>query len=508
MTHRFGISGRALAAGLVGVAAIGAFAFGPQVVMQSDAQPISVEAPRGAPMSFADLIERVSPAVVSVNVVSEREIGGAGELEEFFERFRGAPGLEEFLERRREEGEEEEPRTREARALGSGFFISADGLVVTNNHVVEDATEIEIVLDDGRELEAELVGTDRQTDLAVLRVKEPGTYRYVEFEKDVALRKGDWVVALGNPFGLGGTATAGIVSAFGRELGPDSPYTDFMQIDASINRGNSGGPTFDLNGRVIGVNTAIFSPTGGSVGIGFAIPADLASQITDQLIQNGRVSRGWLGVSIQDLTDDMAEAQGLDDANGAIVAELVEGSPALAAGIQRGDIITSVNGKPVTDATGLTRIVGGLLAGSRNDFSILRDGKRQTVRVTVAERPEDPLSLPNADDAPEPAGPDASESPLGVSLVPLDEDARAELDLRDSEMGLLITDLSRSSPLNEAGLREGMAILEVNGKSVSTAEQFEAAISEAKAAGRDKVLIAVRAGSVTGFNTLDLSELD
>ncbi|MEL6472874.1 MAG: Do family serine endopeptidase [Pseudomonadota bacterium] len=506
MVKNIGKSGTLAAGAVVSVAAIAAFAFGPQAFSTSNAQAIAVEAPRGAPISFADLIEQVSPAVVSVNVVSEREIGGVGELEEFFERFRGAPGLEEFLERRREERGDEEPRTREARSLGSGFFISADGLIVTNNHVVQGATEIEVVLEDGRELEAELVGTDRQTDLAVLRVTEPGTFPHVEFSTEARLRKGDWVVALGNPFGLGGTATAGIVSAFGRELGPDSPYTDFLQIDASINRGNSGGPTFDLKGRVIGVNTAIFSPTGGSVGIGFAIPADLAIQVTEQLIENGRVSRGWLGVSIQDLTDDMAEAQGLSSSDGAIVAELVEGSPALKAGIRRGDIVVELNGAKIADATGLTRAVGSLLVGSENRFIVLRDGQRRTINVTVAERPDDPLSLPTSDDATQSLEGELADSSLGVSLAPLDDETRQSLGLKIDEPGVVIAELLSTSPLYDAGLRQGMAILEVNGQSVNSADAFENAVEAAKDAGREKVLIAVRAGTVTGFRTLDLAE--
>lgn len=505
MSKSFGLSGRVLAGALMATAAVGALTFGPQAFQRSDAQAISIEAPRGAPISFADLIEQVSPAVVSVNVVSEREISGLSDFEEFMERFRGAPGFEEFLERRREEqGENPEPRTREARSLGSGFFISADGLVVTNNHVVADATQIEVVLADGRELEAELVGTDRQTDLAVLRVTESGSYPHVDFAEEMNLRKGDWVVALGNPFGLGGTATAGIVSAFGRELGPDSPYTDFLQIDASINRGNSGGPTFDLNGRVVGVNTAIFSPTGGSVGIGFAIPSDLAIQITDQLIENGRVSRGWLGVSIQDLTDDMAEAQGLPNSDGAIVAEIVEGSPALGAGLKRGDIIVELNGDEVSDSTSLTRAVGSLLAGSRNTFVVLREGERRTFTVTVAERPDDPLSLPTSDDVEESSA-NAADNELGVSLAPLDEEARDSLGLKPSENGVLIDDLSSSSPLSDAGLREGMAILEVNGRSVSTEAEFIAAVDAARNDGKEKILLAIRANGVTGFRTIDVA---
>ena len=388
----FGISRQALVAALFGAAVVGTISVAPKVFSpEAGAQPISIEAPHGAPLSFADLIEQVEPAVVSVNVVTEREVGRLADMEQFFEQFRGMPGLDEFLEeRRQEEEDQDEPRTQEGRSLGSGFFISQDGYIVTNNHVVEGATEIEVVLKDGSELEAELVGTDPQTDLAVLRVKDKGTYPFVHFGTAQTMRKGDWVVALGNPFGLGDTATAGILSADGREIGPDSPYTDFLQIDASINRGNSGGPTFDLNGNVIGVNTAIFSPTGGSVGIGFAIPAELASEVTKSLIKDGKVSRGWLGVTIQDVTDDMAEAQGLAEVRGAIIADVNDESPARKAGLKRGDVILSVNGRDTTDATSVTRMVGKLLAGSKNEFTVLRDGKRQKISVTVGERPVDP----------------------------------------------------------------------------------------------------------------------
>jgi len=307
---KLGISRQALVAALFGAAAVGTLSIAPQILSpEAGAQPIAIQAPPGAPMSFADLIERVEPAVVSVNVVSERKVNDDADMQQFFEQFRGLPGLDEFLEQRRQQEEEgdKEPETQEARSLGSGFIISQDGYIVTNNHVVQDAVQIEIVTKDGKTYDAELVGTDPDTDLAVIRIKEKGKYPYVRFGNSHNLRKGDWVVALGNPFGFSGTATAGILSADGRELGNDSPYTDFLQIDAAINRGNSGGPTFDLKGNVVGVNTQILSPTGGSVGIGFAIPAELAQEVTQAIIKNGHVSRGWLGVSFIPLDDRSEE---------------------------------------------------------------------------------------------------------------------------------------------------------------------------------------------------------
>ncbi|WP_084398389.1 Do family serine endopeptidase [Henriciella aquimarina] len=506
----FGISRQALVAALAGAGLTGALVYAPQTFQQADAkQPITIEPPAGAPMSFADLVEDVSPAVVSVNVVSEREVSGMGNMEEFFERFRGLPGFDDYMRDRQQEEEdgEEEPRTREARSLGSGFFISDEGYIVTNNHVVQDATEIEVVMEDGRELQADLVGTDPQTDIAVIKVSEPGPYPYVEFETSKQLRRGDWVVALGNPFGLGGTATAGILSADGRELGGNSPYTDFLQIDAAINRGNSGGPTFDLQGRVVGVNTAIFSPTGGSVGIGFAIPAELAVSVTNALIKDGKVSRGWLGVTIQDVTEDMAEAQGLEKARGAIIADVNDQSPAKKAGLRRGDVILSVNGKDAGDATSVTRMVGGLGVGSTNKFTVLRDGKRQNISVTVGERPSDPsATLSSNSDRPSADNEGAEEGPLGVSLRPLDSEARSAMGLDEDEAGLIVGDIKPDSALGEIGIRPGMALLSAGGQPLNSVKDLENAIGDMKSKGRDKLLLAVRNGERTMFVTADIGE--
>ncbi|MEM1106802.1 MAG: Do family serine endopeptidase [Pseudomonadota bacterium] len=507
MSNRFGVSSQALLAGFIGATAMAAFAFGPQLIAPAEARPITIEAPGNAPVSFADLVEQVSPAVVSVNVVSLRDRGA--NFEEFMERFRDMPGFDDFMDRRRND-DDEAPDQEEARSLGSGFFISSDGFIVTNNHVVDGATEIEIVLEDGRELVAEIVGTDASTDLAVLKAQSGGPFPYVEFATATEPRRGDWVVALGNPFGLGGTATAGIVSADGRNnsrMGRSSTYTDFLQIDAAINRGNSGGPTFDLNGRVIGVNTAIFSPTGGSVGIGFAIPAELAQQITQTLISDGRVSRGWLGVIIQDLTTDMADSQGLSDDEGAIVADVTNGSPAQQYGLERGDIILSVNGRDVEDSTQLTRVVGGLLAGSTNQFGILRDGERQTVSVIVGERPENagaPSGDPDVDDQVT----EDSTGPLGVSVAPLDNESRRSLMLDADEAGLVITEMEADSPLREVLIPTGAAILEINGRPLENQDDMERAIQAARDAGRDKVLMAVRVGEITTFRTVEIGAAD
>ncbi len=523
MMKSIGTSGRALLAAVAGAAAVGIFALGPQLFTpDADARPITVQAPLGAPISFADLIERVEPAVVSVNVVSEQEVASLGDMQEFFERFRGMPGFEDFMEEQRRRGaedkddedEDDEPETREARALGSGFIISADGLVVTNHHVIDKATRIEVTLTDGRELECELVGSDKNTDLAVLRIKEKGTYPFVRFATGSHLRKGDWVVALGNPFGLGGTATAGILSADHRDLGRDSPYTDFLQIDAAINRGNSGGPTFDLNGNVIGVNTQIISPTGGSVGIGFAIPSELAKDITDRLIKDGKIIRGWLGVTIMDVSEDIAEAQGMPSKDGAIVTNVTRGSPAEKHGLKRGDIILSVSGKKVSDATSTTRLVGNLIANTSNEFVVLRKGREVKLHVTVGVRPDDPyarVSARTSDEEPKESDMKGDElSELNVSLRPVDDDIREALDMDENEKGLLITDLKRKSPLYKARLREGNVILEANNREVGTISEFRRAIADARKAGRSKVLLAVRVstslGGQTTYLAIDLSE--
>lgn len=505
--RKIGISAQALVAAAFGAAIMGGAVSVPKLFApEAGAQPIAIEAPPGAPLSFADLIEKVEPAVVSVNVIATQDVGSVPGMDEFLERFRGAPGMEEFFQQR--PTPQETPRQRESRSLGSGFFISEDGLVVTNHHVIDRATQIQIVTADGRELEAELVGTDRQTDLAVVRVKEKGKYPHVQFGSSQSVRKGDWVVALGNPFGLGGTATAGILSANGRELGAASPYTDFIQIDAPINRGNSGGPTFDLKGNVIGVNSQILSPTGGSVGIGFAIPAELAKEVTDTLIKDGRVSRGWLGVQIGDLTSEFAEALGIPDTKGSLIADVTVGSPAEKAGLLRNDIILSVNGQTVTDATSTTRIVGRLKANSSNKFDILREGKRQTINVMVGERPEDPYAAPGSSSSPGKGPGDQSSgtqlNDLGVRLMPMTDEIRQRLGLRPGETGLTITEVTPDSVFAKARFEPGYVILEANGQPLPSVQAFETAVKEARAAKRSKILLAVRVGQATTYQTVDL----
>jgi serine protease Do len=342
--------------------------------------------------SFADVVEKVKPAVVSVRVkvdaVADRGDGDDAEafglpdlppgspMERFFRRFRDGQGGPGFQFRHG-------PR-RHAEAQGSGFFISADGYVVTNNHVVDHAAEVQVTMDDGRTLDAKVVGTDPKTDLAVLKVKEGGNFPFVTFAAK-APRVGDWVIAVGNPFGLGGTVTAGIVSARGRDIGA-GPYDDFLQIDAPVNRGNSGGPTFNLAGEVVGVNTAIASPSGGSVGIAFAIPSDEAQKIVASLKDNGAVSRGFIGVQIQPVTKDIAEAMGLAEPKGALVAETVQGGPAEKAGLRRGDAIVAVDGQAIREPKELSRRIAAIEPGKTVSLTVLRDGKERTVTIEIGRQ--------------------------------------------------------------------------------------------------------------------------
>jgi serine protease Do len=341
--------------------------------------------------SFADVVEKVKPAVVSVrvkaNMMANRSDDGdeafglpdfppGSPMERFFHRFQDGRGGQGYEFRRG-------PR-RNAEAQGSGFFISADGYVVTNNHVVDHASEVQVTMDDGRTLDAKIVGTDPKTDLAVLRVKEGGNFPYVPFAAK-APRVGDWVVAIGNPFGLGGTVTAGIVSARGRDIGA-GPYDDFLQIDAPVNRGNSGGPTFNLNGEVVGINTAIASPSGGNIGIAFAIPSDGAQKVVASLKDNGSVSRGFIGVQIQPITKDIAEAMGLKEPKGALVAETVQGGPAEKAGLKRGDTIVAVDGQAVREPKELSRRIAAIEPGKSGSLTVLRDGQERTVTIEIGRQ--------------------------------------------------------------------------------------------------------------------------
>ena len=438
------------------------------------------------PGSFADLVERVTPAVVNVSTVQ-----GTADAEQP----RGLPGMpefppgspfEEFFKQFQEQQRGARPRQQQEKqqALGSGFIIDAAGYVVTNNHVIDGVEEITVTTHDGAKLEAKLVGRDPKTDLALLKVEAGKPLPYLEFGDSDKARVGDWVIAIGNPFGLGGTVTSGIVSARGRDI-QAGPYDDFLQLDASINRGNSGGPTFDLQGRVIGINTAIFSPNGGSVGIGFAIPSNLAKGVIAQLRENGTVSRGWLGVQIQQVTPEIADSLGLSQPKGALVADVTANSPAAKAKVQAGDVILSLDSRPVDTIKDLTRMVADSKTGSDVTLEVLRKGKRQNIKVTLDQMPDQP-KVAAATPAPESTG---SHTVMGLKLTSLDQANRRKYGLAEGVEGVLVIGLDET--MSDVNLRPGDVITEVGNERVAAPDQVAAKIKEAKDAGRGAVLLRV-----------------
>lgn len=452
---------------------------------RAEAQKIVVAPPSGAPMSFADLVSRVSPAVVSIQVRYRPTTSRAGEQADL------PPFLEEFLRRN---PEYRPPRREGGGSLGSGFIIAQDGVIVTNHHVIDEASEITVILTDKSEYKAELIGSDQLTDLAVLRIKAPRPLPYVAFDRGASnnVRVGDWVVAVGNPFGLDGTATAGIISAKGRREGASS-YVDFLQIDAPINRGNSGGPTFDLQGRVIGVNSAIFSPTGGSVGIGFAIPADTAAQVVDQLSRSGRIVRGWLGVQVQAIDKDMARSLGLNEPKGAMVASVVAGSPASKGGVLEGDVILTIDGAAVEDQRDLTRKVGAIPVGRVARFEVLRDGARRTLPVTLAERPTEErlASADNPNGAPQSGEGGAGEvrqAALGLEVRVLTDADRQRLSLERTVSGLIVTDVDPDTDLSRKGVRAGDVLVAAGSAMLRSPADLTTAVANAQRAGRPLML--------------------
>jgi serine protease Do len=421
---------------------------------------------RGLP-SFAALVDAAAPAVVHVKVVSAVKTAAAGGEFPFGEDgpFRGfhfpMP-----------------PPSGRQQGTGSGFIISKDGVVVTNNHVVENAKEITVRLSDGTELPAKVLGRDPKTDLAVLKVEAKHDLPVVRLGDSDALRVGDWVVAIGNPFGLDNTVTAGIVSAKGRTIG-SGPYDQFIQTDAPINPGNSGGPLFNERGDVIGINTAIFSQSGGNVGIGFAIPINLAKELAPQLEEQGHVTRAWLGVSIQPLTPELAESLGADDTHGALVAGVTPDGPAAKAGIETGDVITSFNDKPVDDHNGLPSLVAASKIGERVAVKVLRDGKRKTLDVTLAKLADDEVTEATA----------PNKGKWGLMLRELTPEERAARDVADGQ-GVLVAGVAPDSPADEAGLHHGDIVLQVNRTPVGSVEALRAAV--AKVADGKTLLLLIR----------------
>jgi serine protease Do len=464
------------------------------------AEAVRVDGPQ-AP-GFANVVERVSPAVVSVRVKAKVEPASDDGSQSFsntppgFDDLPDDHPLKRFFREFRGEGDhhygdhQHKPRPV---AQGSGFFISEDGYLVTNNHVVDGGAEFTVVMDDGAELNAKLIGTDPRTDLAVLKVDDSRKFTYVDFADDSKVRVGDWVVAVGNPFGLGGTVTAGIVSARGRDIGA-GPYDDFIQIDAAVNHGNSGGPAFNLNGEVVGINTAIFSPSGGNVGIAFAIPASTAKQVVQELKKDGTVQRGFLGVQIQPVSAEIAESLGLTGTKGALVAEAEADGPAKKAGIVPGDVITAVDGKEVASPKELSRLIGGMTPGKPVEVTVLRDGKSKDIKVNLTELPaaQKEASLKQSDSGAPTA--DTLDS-LGLTVSPA-EDGK----------GLVVTDVDPDGDAADRGIQAGDVIVAVNSKEVTSTKDVTAAMAEASKAGRKAVLVQVTRDDTSRFVALPVAK--
>ncbi|MFQ3594577.1 MAG: Do family serine endopeptidase [Sphingomonadaceae bacterium] len=485
--------------------AIAGLLAGAPLFAQAQPQPATLPAPAqppaGAPVSFADLTARLQPAVVNISTTQRVEVGRA------FPRFGPGMSIEELFRRFQEQqGESGEPVTREATSLGSGFLISPDGYIVTNNHVISGrdgrslVDSITVTLSDRREFTARVVGRDPLSDLALLKI-EGRDLPFVRFGNSRSVRVGDWAIAIGNPFGLGGTVTAGIVSALHRNITGGGAYDRYIQTDASINQGNSGGPLFDLSGNVIGVNTAIFSPTGGNVGVGFAIPAELAQPVIEQLRSGGRVRRGYLGVQIQPLSAPIAASLGLPKDRGEIVAGVEPNGPAQKAGIRQGDVIVSVAGQDVTPDNTLSFIVANTPIGTRVPIQLIRQGQRQTITATIGERPNEAVLQGQPPEEPEEGresrepGAEAARQSLGLTLQTLTPEIRQQLGLPETVQGLVVGRVNPASNAAEQGLQRGDIVLSINQRPVRTPQEAAAIVNEARKAGRDTVLLLVQRGN-------------
>lgn len=459
------------------------------------AQTLSAHA-RGAPESFADLAEKISPSVVNITTSTtvatstnpRPTVPEGSPFEDFFR---------EFLDR---QGEGNRNRPRRSQALGSGFVISEDGYIVTNNHVIDGADEVLIEFFSGEELPAKVVGTDKNTDLALLKVESDEPLPFVSFGDSDVMRVGDWVMAMGNPLGQGFSVSAGIISARNRAL--SGSYDDFLQTDAAINRGNSGGPLFNMDGEVVGVNTAILSPNGGSIGIGFSMASNVVNKVITQLQEFGETRRGWLGVRIQDVTPDVAEAIGLDSVAGALVTDVPEG-PAMDSGMVAGDVILSFDGSDVQDTRELVRIVGNSQVGKAVRVVVFRDSKTQTLLVTLGRREEAEAAVPASIPAPEDVDPIESDV-LGLTIAEMTDELRQELGLPETADGLVVADVQGDSEAYEKGLRAGDVITEAGQEKVSTISDLEDRIAQADDAGRKSLLLLVRRAGDPRFVALSL----
>jgi serine protease Do len=463
------------------------------------AQANHVVSSAAQPQGFADMVERVKPSVISVKVtMNERasdtanksdDDGSGSPMERFFRRFGGPDGVPQNPGR--------EGRHGEMMGQGSGFFISSDGFAVTNDHVVDGADKVEVTTDAGKTYTAKVIGTDPRTDVALIKVEGGAEFPFVKLSEGKA-RVGDWVLAVGNPFGLGGTVTAGIVSASGRDIG-SGPYDDFIQIDAPVNKGNSGGPAFNMQGEVVGVNTAIYSPSGGSVGIAFSIPASTVKNVIAQLKDKGSVSRGWIGVQIQPVTQDIADSMGLKQAEGALVADPQKDGPAAKAGVEAGDVITAVNGQSVKDARELARIIGGFAPGSTAKLEVLHKGQGKVLSLTLGQ-------LPNAQEAKADNEADGkglthgtAVPRLGLTVAPAGKVGGA------GKEGVVVMKVEPKSAAADRGLKKGDVILEVAGKSVTDPSDVREAIDAARTDKKRSVLMRLRSGDASHYVAVPLA---
>jgi len=453
-----------------------------------------------APPSFADVAAQVTPAVVNVAVIHDEggtmahpriEMPGMPEgtpFREFFHRFfeegRGIPkGFE---------------MPQQSRAQGSGFIVDPDGYIVTNDHVVDGASEIQVILNDGSRYRAEIQGRDSKTDLALLKIDAPDPLPYVDFGNSESARIGDWVLAVGNPFGLGGSVSAGIISALGRDI-HSGPYDDYLQIDAPINRGNSGGPLFDARGQVIGVNTAIYSPSGGNVGIGFAIPASTADSVIRQLRADGRIERGWLGIQIQSVTEDIAESLGLASQDGALVADIFADSPAARSDLRTGDVILSMDGLTIDDVKTLTRLVADTKAGSKVSLEVRRGNGTEKVAVVVGQMPEqDPTTVARHTET------NPSPPRLGLRVAPLTPEARSANGLDAQAQGVLVVEVDAGSPAERAGIKPGSVISMVGQQQVKGPRELIAEVRAAVESDRPTVLLLIQQNGEKHFVPVQL----
>jgi serine protease Do len=501
----------ALMASVVAGLGVAAYGFGPNHQVDIFTSPAhaqvnnEVQNKVAQPVGFADIVERVKPSVISVKVNIQEKAAKNDDnnddspfqpgspMERFFRRFGGPDGLPPGLRGGPKGGRGH------VTGQGSGFFISADGFAVTNNHVVDGADKVEVTTDDGKTHTAKVIGTDARTDLALIKVEGGSNFQFAKLS-DGKPRIGDWVLAVGNPFGLGGTVTAGIVSAMGRDIG-NGPYDDFIQIDAPVNKGNSGGPAFNTAGEVVGVNTAIYSPSGGSVGIAFSIPAATVKSVVNQLKDKGSVSRGWIGVQIQPVTPEIADSLGLKKAEGALVAEPQANGPAAKAGIESGDVITAVNGEAVKDARELARTIGGIPPGSAVKLNVLHKGSDKVINLTLGTLPNTIEAKADNDDNDKGKTSRGTDVPkLGMTVAPANSVAGA------GKEGVVVTEVDPKSAAAERGFKEGDVILEVAGKTVASPGDVRDAINAAKDDNKNVVLMRVKSGGQSRFVAVPLAK--